>query len=85
LIVSYMAQALPDAPLTASVGFAEAAHNELELAALTAGRYATRHSQAIVEPELDDVLDPIVSAFDEPFAIHRPSRRITSAGWRGST
>jgi asparagine synthase (glutamine-hydrolysing) len=68
LIVSYMAQALPDAPLTASVGFAEAAHNELERAALTAGRYATRHSQAIVEPRLDEVLDPIVSAFDEPFA-----------------
>jgi len=68
LIVSYMAQALPSTILTATVGFAESAHNELELAALTAHGYATRHVSAVIEPDLDDVLDPIVSAFDEPFA-----------------
>ena len=68
LIVSYMAETLPSAPLTTSVGFAESAHNELNLAALTAKRYSTSHMHAIVEPELDEVLDPIVSAFDEPFA-----------------
>jgi asparagine synthase (glutamine-hydrolysing) len=68
LIVSYMAQALDDAPVTASVGFDDKAHNELEPAGLTAAHFGTRHSTAIVHPRLDDVLDPIVRSFDEPFA-----------------
>jgi asparagine synthase (glutamine-hydrolysing) len=68
LIVSYMAEALASPPLTASVGFAEAAHNELDLAGLTSRRYSTRHATAIVQPELEEVFDPIVAAFDEPFA-----------------
>jgi asparagine synthase (glutamine-hydrolysing) len=68
LIVSYMAGALEQAPLTASVGFDEAAHNELESAGLTAAHFSTRHATATVQPNLDDVLDPIVRAFDEPFA-----------------
>jgi asparagine synthase (glutamine-hydrolysing) len=68
LIVSYMAGALGHAPLTASVGFDEAAHNELEPAGITAAHFSTRHSTATVQPKLEDVLDPIVRAFDEPFA-----------------
>ena len=68
LVVSYMAEALGQPPVTATVGFDHAAHNELAAAALTADRYHTRHHTAVVEPRLDDVLDPIVSAFDEPFA-----------------
>ena len=68
LVVSYMAQALGRAPVTASVGFNHADHNELAPAALTASHFATRHTTATVEPRLEDVLDPIVSAFDEPFA-----------------
>jgi asparagine synthase (glutamine-hydrolysing) len=35
LIVSYMAEALGDRLVTASVGFADREHNELEAAALT--------------------------------------------------
>lgn len=68
LVVSYMAESLGQPPVTATVGFDQAAHNELEGAALTAGRYHTRHHTAVVEPRLEDVLDPIVDAFDEPFA-----------------
>ena len=68
LVVSYMAESLGQPPVTATVGFDHAAHNELDAAALTAGRYHTRHHTAVVEPCLDDVLDPIVAAFDEPFA-----------------
>src|SRR5439155_6527526 len=61
-------EALRSAPLTTSVGFDEAAHNELEGAGLTALHCKTEHSAAIVHPRLDEVLDPIVRAFDEPFA-----------------
>ena len=68
LVVSYMAEALGNAPLTASVGFAHKAHNELEPAGLTAAHFATKHSTAVVDPKLEDVLDPIVRSFDEPFA-----------------
>jgi len=68
LVVSYMAESLGQPPVTATVGFDQGAHNELAAAALTADRYHTRHHTAVVEPRLDDVLDPIVDAFDEPFA-----------------
>jgi asparagine synthase (glutamine-hydrolysing) len=68
LVVSYMAESLGQPPVTATVGFDHFAHNELDAAALTAARYHTRHHTAVVEPCLDDVLDPIVAAFDEPFA-----------------
>jgi asparagine synthase (glutamine-hydrolysing) len=68
LIVSYMAQSLTSAPVTASVGFDDHAHNELKPAGLTAAHFSTRHHTSIVQPRLEDVLDPIVTAFDEPFA-----------------
>jgi asparagine synthase (glutamine-hydrolysing) len=68
LVVSHMAESLGQPPVTATVGFDHAAHNELAAAALTADRYRTRHHTAVVKPCLDDVLDPIVAAFDEPFA-----------------
>jgi asparagine synthase (glutamine-hydrolysing) len=68
LIVSYMAQSLTSAPVTASVGFDDHAHNELKPAGLTAAHFSTRHHTSIVQPRLEDALDPIVTAFDEPFA-----------------
>ena len=68
LVVSYMAEAMATAPVTASVGFNDAAHNELATAGLTAAHCATRHNTSTVDPRLEDVLDPIVQAFDEPFA-----------------
>jgi asparagine synthase (glutamine-hydrolysing) len=68
LIVSHMAEALGKPPVTASVGFDHRSHNELEAASLTAAHFSTRHYTSTVEPRLDEVLDPIVDAFDEPFA-----------------
>jgi asparagine synthase (glutamine-hydrolysing) len=68
LVVSYMAESLGNAPVTASVGFDQSAHNELEPAGLTAAHFATRHTTETVDPRLEDVLDPIVRSFDEPFA-----------------
>ncbi len=35
---------------------------------MTAAHFSTRHNTETVDPRLEDVLDPIVAAFDEPFA-----------------
>jgi asparagine synthase (glutamine-hydrolysing) len=67
LVVSYMHEAAADV-VTTSVGFAEAEHNELAAAQLTASRFATTHHVELVTPRLEDILDPVVHAFDEPFA-----------------
>ena len=68
LVVSAMAEAHAGTVVTTSVGFGEAAHNELGLAGVTAARSAREHYAHLVEPRLDDILDPLVQAFDEPFA-----------------
>lgn len=68
LVVSFMSEALADRLVTTSVGFSHVAHNELATAGETAARFSARHYSEIVEPRLEEVLDPIVSAFDEPFA-----------------
>jgi asparagine synthase (glutamine-hydrolysing) len=68
LIVSYMAEKLPTRPLTVSVGFDDANHNELEAAGQTARHCQTSHHSHVVHPRLDEVLDALVGAFDEPFA-----------------
>jgi len=68
LVVSMMAEAMDRPVITTSVGFAEAAHNELALAEVTASAHRTDHHPYVVQPELDDLLDQIVTAFDEPFA-----------------
>jgi len=68
LIVSYMAEHLPTRPLTVSVGFDDADHNELEAAGRTAHHCQTSHHSHVVHPRLEEVLDALVGAFDEPFA-----------------
>lgn len=68
LIVSFMAETLGPGVTTTSVGFGGAAHNELAPAALTARRFQTAHYAEVIQPRLEDVLDRIAGAFDEPFA-----------------
>jgi asparagine synthase (glutamine-hydrolysing) len=68
LVASFMSETLGDRLTTTTVGFSDTAHNELASAALTARAFQTRHHEAVLEPRLTEVLDPIVSAFDEPFA-----------------
>ncbi len=68
LVASFMAETLGSDITTTSVGFSDAAHNELAAAGETARHFGTTHHEAVVEPRLDDVLDRIVAAFDEPFA-----------------
>jgi asparagine synthase (glutamine-hydrolysing) len=68
LVVSAMAQAHRGSVITTSVGFGEAGHNELEPAGLTATSFRTEHHPSVVEPRLEEILDGLVAAFDEPFA-----------------
>jgi asparagine synthase (glutamine-hydrolysing) len=68
LIVAFMAEAARHKVITTSVGFCEAAHNELDGAATTARHLGAQHHPEVVTPNLADVLDRIVASFDEPFA-----------------
>jgi asparagine synthase (glutamine-hydrolysing) len=68
LVVSYMAEALGDRLVTASVGFGHAGHNELEAAGVVASHFKSRHHASVIEPELDEVIDPVASHLGEPLA-----------------
>jgi asparagine synthase (glutamine-hydrolysing) len=68
LVVSYMAEALGDRLVTASVGFGQRGHNELEAAAVTAGHFASRHHAETIEPRLDEVIGPVTAGLGEPLA-----------------
>ena len=68
LVTSFMTGGSDRGVVTTSVGFGEAAHNELDAAALTARHLGTSHHPDLVTPALDEVLERIAVAFDEPFA-----------------
>jgi asparagine synthase (glutamine-hydrolysing) len=68
LVVSYMAEALGDRLVTASVGFGGQAHNELEAAQLTSRHFRSRHYPEVIEPRLDEVIGPVTSGLGEPMA-----------------
>ena len=68
LVVSFMAEAMNRPVMTCSVGFGDPAHDERSLAALTAERWNTNHTEERVHSALGEMVDTIVRAFDEPFA-----------------
>ena len=68
LIVSYMAEALGDRLVTATVGFGERAHNEIEAAALTASHFRSQHHAELIEPNLAEVIGPATTGLGEPLA-----------------
>ena len=68
LIVSYMAEALGDRLVTATVGFGEREHNELDAADLVARHFGSRHHAEIIEPRLDEALGPVTAGLGEPLA-----------------
>src|SRR5262245_38729349 len=67
LVVSLMSQVMATPPTTVTVGFRHKDYNELEAAFATARALGTRHHAHVLEPDVLDELDRIVSAFDEPF------------------
>jgi asparagine synthase (glutamine-hydrolysing) len=53
---------------TFSIGFEEAAFNELEWARRVAQRYGTEHHELVVRPDAVQLTERLVDHFDEPFA-----------------
>jgi len=66
--VAHMARAMSRPVETFSIGFEEAAFNEAPHAATVARDLRTRHTELIVRPDADALVDDVVSTFDEPFA-----------------
>ncbi|MFH0788943.1 MAG: asparagine synthase (glutamine-hydrolyzing) [Pseudomonadota bacterium] len=71
MVVAHMAQSLKTPPETFTVGFSGNTGGFLDerpYSRLVADKYGCNHHEIEVEPKVDDILDEIVRAFDEPFA-----------------
>ncbi len=69
-VVALMARHAAAAVETFSIGYEDGgeAFDEREPARAVARRYATRHHEFVVRPDLADLLPRLVRAFDQPFA-----------------
>jgi asparagine synthase (glutamine-hydrolysing) len=68
LVVASMALQSPEPIKTFSIGFEEAAYNELAYASLVAKKYKTDHHEIVVRPNSVELLTKLVRHYDEPFA-----------------
>ena len=71
LVVSSMARIMSESPRTFTVGFGNEATSlidERPYARMLARQYGCNHREIEVEPKIDETLDEILHAFDEPFA-----------------
>jgi asparagine synthase (glutamine-hydrolysing) len=66
-VVASMARQSREPIRTFSIGFAEAAYNELPLAKLVAQQYGTQHHEILVKPDAVALVEKLVRFFDEPF------------------
>jgi asparagine synthase (glutamine-hydrolysing) len=67
-VVASMALQSPEPVKTFSIGFEEAAFNELGFAAAVAKKYKTEHHEILVKPDCVALVERLVRQFDEPFA-----------------
>jgi asparagine synthase (glutamine-hydrolysing) len=67
-IVALMAGLSSDPVNTCSISFGERAYDESAYAALVAERYRTDHRVERVDPEDFDLIDKLVTIYDEPYA-----------------
>ena len=67
-VVALMAQASPAPIRTFSIGFDEAAFDELAYARQVAQRYGTDHCEFVVKPDALEVMPRLAWQLDEPFA-----------------
>ncbi len=67
-VVALMAELSQEPVNTCSIGFDEAGFDESEYARQVAQRYHTQHHSKIVSTSDYDLLDRLVSVYDEPFA-----------------
>jgi asparagine synthase (glutamine-hydrolysing) len=68
VVVALMARHLTQPVRTFSIGFREAAYNELADARRVAEHVGTEHHELVVEPDAVDLLQKLVWNLDEPFA-----------------
>lgn len=66
-VVASMAMQSAEPVKTFSIGFEEAAFNELPYAAQVARQYGTEHHEILVKPDCVDLVNRLVRHFDEPF------------------
>lgn len=67
-VVAIMSRLSSKPVRTFSIGFKEAAYNELDYARQVAKLFHTEHHEFIVEPDAVDILSTLVRVYDEPFA-----------------
>jgi len=67
LVVACMARAMSRPVTTFSIGFEEEAYNELPYARMVARHLDTDHHELIVGPQGCDLIERLVTHFDEPF------------------
>jgi asparagine synthase (glutamine-hydrolysing) len=68
LVVASMARQSSEPVKTFSIGFEEAAYNELEYARAVADMHGTEHHEIVVRPDSVALLTKLVRHYDEPFA-----------------
>ena len=66
IVVALMAQASSEPVRTFTVGFSDDAYDEREYARAVAERYATSHTEVVLEPDAAETLPRLAEAFDEP-------------------
>lgn len=67
-VVASMARQSSSPVRTFSIGFEEAAYNELAWARMVAEKYGTDHHEIVVKPDSVSLVEKLIGHFDEPFA-----------------
>ncbi|HWE42566.1 MAG TPA: asparagine synthase (glutamine-hydrolyzing) [Gemmatimonadaceae bacterium] len=67
-VVALMAEQADRPVQTFSIGFEDERYNEAPDAAAVAGALGTEHTELILKPDADRIIEDVVRMFDEPFA-----------------
>jgi asparagine synthase (glutamine-hydrolysing) len=66
-VVATMSRLVPEPIKTFSIGFPEAAYNELAYAEIVAKAFGTEHRALVLEPDVLGIIDDLAWHLDEPF------------------
>jgi asparagine synthase (glutamine-hydrolysing) len=66
-VVAFMSQAMEVPVQTFSIGFNDDTYNELPYAREVSQRFATKHHEEILNPNIADLCESLITHFDEPF------------------
>jgi asparagine synthase (glutamine-hydrolysing) len=67
-VVALMARSSSDQIRTFAIGFEDNSYNEIDYARRIATQFNTLHCEEIIQPDIIQLIDQLVSHFDEPFA-----------------